>query len=1259
MILVISFSTSCQKSSKPGIYINEFLASNSGVNSDSLNHEHVDWIELYNSYDTIVDIGGYYLTDKKADTTKWSIPLGTKLNSNSYLIVWADQQDTSLHTNFKLRRSGGQISLFSNDKKPLDHVNYSQQEYNISSGRKWDGVHQWQFFDEPTPGFSNTKSKGVEEIVFSEEPEYSLDAGFYFEGQILSLKSIIVGAEIRYTLDGNTPKRTSLLYENPLIIDSTTIIRAIAIEKGKLSSRTSTRTYFLNVNKDLPVISLVLDSLFLWDTISGIYENSLRRIERLANVEFFDNQIPVINQTVDMSISGNWARFHGQKAILIEANGKYGFETLDHRVFHDKRIYSFQSLLLRAGGHPDKYKTMFRDGLAQYLPQEHLDVDYLSYRPTVVYLNGKYWGMYNIREKLNPSFLVDNYNLDLAQFELLQTAWVMEKNGNADHYNRTLKFIEECDKTNPLNYTYIKKLIDVDNYIDYNICELYFANVDWPSWNIKYWRENKEGSLWKWIIIDLDYGLGAGKKADFNMIEFATSPVKTRSTNIPIATVLFRKMLEFPEFKKEFIQRFAASLNVIYSSDRVLRNIKKFEDQRSKEMPFEIERWKDSVYHSPWGKSKIPGSMKIWDEKIEVMRDFAIKRPDFVRDHLIEKFHLKEMVNIKTISSGGHIAINTINLDEGKSDGTYFLGLPMRLAAIPNPGQQFLYWNVNEKKIQKTILNFNPVSNATIEAVFRNSSQTELPCFITTNTTLTSNNSPYYATCDIVVNKGITLTIEKGVQILMEKHRSIIVYGGLLCNGTKEEPVSIIPNPHTKTTEWGALCIDNATSTIKLNHINLAGGTWNDDKPKYKATITSLNSNILLNYVNVESSHFPFYSEYGTVSIRNSRLTSPKTCDLINIKYATNALVENCDLPGNNYPDTDAIDYDGIDNGVIRNNNIYGFFGINSDAIDIGEASSNVLIEGNKIINMTDKGVSVGQGSSVIIKNNLISGCNMGVGIKDKDSYALIDQNTFYGNKYGVAAFEKNQNAGGGTADVLNCIFSRSMKKPILVDSFSEVNTRYSLSDKKRLKDKGNIYGDPEFEDNMKFNFRLKDNSPALNAGDKNQDLGADIFTTIYEIPDIVINEINISPNNENGSVVWIELYNNSDTDVDLTGWTIKNENFNSYALPQNLILKKDEYIVLTNDLSRFLWFYPKVRNVRKNLNTKIISKGNALMLYTAHMNLVDYVDYKNMSLWPAKANESGVSLKLKDSSSNSEKEEDWIIDGYISGTPGMKNIGR
>jgi hypothetical protein len=1253
IILVSSLFCGCLKfnNSKPGLYINEFLASNNSLHVDTLSQKHSDWIELFNNYDFPIIMEGFSLTDDILDTTKWVFPKGTIIDSKSFLIVWADGMDTLLHTNFKLCADGETIALYSDEKVLLDNIKYSSQAVDISYGRIFDANSNWEYFDVPSYSYSNSSSLGAEKLMFAKPPEFSLEAGFYSEKIELSLTS--ENDEIRYTTDGSIPTRYSQKYTDPLRIESTTVVRAISVDDGFLCSRSITKSYFINVNKDLSVISLVADDEALWDDDFGIYKNSIRDRDRLANIEFFEERNQVFNQVVNISISGNIARFHGQKAILVEANSKYGNETIEHRIFPDKRVYSFKSLLLRAGGHPDKYETMFRDGMAQSIKEGYQNIDYQAYRPVVVYLNGKYWGIYNIREKLNANFIVDNHNLDKSQFDMLQTAWAIKKNGDERHFRATEKFIQNKQNRSAKDYDHVKTLIDVDNYIDYYISELYSANIDWPSWNIKFWREKSEDARWKWILNDLDYGFGAGAKVDKNMIAFASSEVKTRATNPPVATIFFRSLLEFPEYKNEFIQRFAASLNVIYSPERVLNIIEKFENQRVKEMPFQIERWKSSVYNSKWAKFRIPSSMNEWDKEIEVMRDFAKRRPDFVRTNINNTFSLDGMVNLKTISNGGQIAINTIKLGKGSFKGKYFRNIPLRLEAIPNPGQSFSYWLINGKKDFSSTLNLNLISNSRVEVVFVRNSQTELGSEIEANTTLKKSKSPYFAKGDVIVNEDAILNIEKGVEIFMEKHHSILIKGGLVCNGTEEEPVFIMPNPETKAEEWGALCIDNASSEVNLTNLNLFGGSWYEDKSKYKATITSLNSDVRLNNVVVESSHSPFYSEFGTVSISNSKLSSTKTCDLINIKYATNAIVENCDLSGNNSPDTDAIDYDGIDNGIIRNNTIHGFFGFNSDAIDIGEGSSRILIEENRIFNMSDKGISIGQASSAIITNNLIYGCIMGVGIKDSNSFAYIDRNTFYGNKYGIAVFEKNHLAGGGSAEVLNSIFYKSRKNSLSVDSLSHLLVSYSLIDDKEFQGDGNIYGKPEFVDEFNFNFKPKKTSLSVGSGKNgNQNMGAVINIPKYEIPDIVINEIVSFPINNNVPMDWIELYNNSDVDVDLNGWTITNENHNIYPFSQKTIIKKKGYLIVTNNIRKFLWNYPTKKIVKGILGKKVLNNANTLMLYNSHMNLVDYVNYGNMSLWPNNSDKTGSVLELKQADLNNNDELNWFVGESLMGSP-------
>ena len=1255
---------SCKKKHvTPGVYINEILSSNNSDIADPLSHKQVDCIELFNGFDYPVDISGYYLTNKYNKPSKWKIPKKTRLAPYEHFLIWADKLDTLNHTNFKLNSSGGCLLLFSEEKIIIDKVNYFQQSINVSYGRIHDASDNWAYYDEPTMGSSNDNKIATRNLIYSSKPIFSIDGGMYENKQTIELSSKIEKCEIRYTLNGNRPNRNSLLYKTPIKINKTSVIRAVAIEEGKLISEILTNTYFINLSKKGPIISIVADENALWNSENGIYRNSLQRIKRLANLEFFEDSKQVINQKVDMKISGNIAKYFDQKAIVLEANDKYGESTLKHQFFKDSRLHEYPSILLRAGGHPDKYSSMFRDGFSLKLLDNYINIDHPNYRPAIVYLNGTYWGMYNIREKTNSSFISNNHNLATNKFDYLQNCWLDINNGDDEDFKKIHDYIKQCDKSNPLNYQYVKELIDIDNYIDYNIAEIFGANIDWPAWNIKFWKEKKEGAKWKWVLVDMDYSFGNGAKWDFNMIEYATAPTHTSSkkANMSLATVLLRKMLEFDDFEEKFIQQFAASLNIIYKTDRVIKVIEDFKSQRKYEMPSHIERWKESFFDSPWDstvKFIIPTTMELWDQEIDVMREFAKKRPKTVRTNLMKKFDLKELVNIQINCKDGNVKINSIPLNNIIHKGDYFKNLPIKLTPIPDPGKKFLYWDVNGERIERPKLELIPQKNTKIIAVFRDNKHSKIPCLISANTTLSKKNSPYYSTCDVVVEKGVDLIIEKGVQIFMGKHCSIEIHGGLKCNGSESEPILISPNNPSVVKEWGAICIDNATSKTELNYTSLIQATWHNNKPKYKASITALKSDISLNHVNINSSFFPFYAVGGTVSIKNSTMSSPKTCDFINIKHTKNAHVENCTILGNDYPDTDGIDYDEVENGIIRGNTIYGFRGANSDAIDIGENSQNILIEKNLIMNISDKGISVGQGSSVNINNNVIYGCNMGVGIKDRNSIAKIDYNTFYANKYGVAVYEKNSKAGGSRANISNCIFSQIKKYAVYVDSLSKATVQYSISDSLMLKGKGNIIGNPRFIDVENFNLKLSKQSPArIKINNSYKELGANLtISRKHDIPKIVINEIYGSNSVSDGFIQWVELYNYSSIDIDLSGWTLRNEKHLNYSFPEKFILKSKEYVVIANKDSKFSKSFPRVHNYRPGLGDELLLSGKKLLLYDGQMTLIDLVEHQKMTNWPENYKQSGISIRLKYPNLDNNNEKNWIINYLKQGSPGFKN---
>ncbi len=146
------------------LIINEFMAQNtSGIQDEVGQFE--DWLEIYNPGDAAVELGGLFLTDDLAETTKWSLP-EMSLEAGAFLLVWCDSdpEEGDLHTNFKLSASGEEIGIFgrlSGGNELIDSCSYGAQSANISQGLEIDGGITWVYFNDPTPGASNT---GVSDV---------------------------------------------------------------------------------------------------------------------------------------------------------------------------------------------------------------------------------------------------------------------------------------------------------------------------------------------------------------------------------------------------------------------------------------------------------------------------------------------------------------------------------------------------------------------------------------------------------------------------------------------------------------------------------------------------------------------------------------------------------------------------------------------------------------------------------------------------------------------------------------------------------------------------------------------------------------------------------------------------------------------------------------------------------------------------------------------------------------------------------------
>lgn len=1249
------------KISAQNLFINEFMASNVTAVPEIVDYDdYPDWVEIYNASSSSIDMSGYFITDDLNNPIKWQIPDGAIIRAKGFLIFFADGNNDYPHGDIKyyhmpfaLSKSGEEIGLYSPEQVLIDSITYNSQITDVSYGRKPDGGNEWFYFGESTPANYNS-TQAIIDTIKSNPPTLSLEAGFYSGNQLVDINSNSTNAVITFTTDGTRPQSNSQIYSTPIEININTTLRARVFENGKLPSRIVTRSYFINEEQNLPTLSLTVFPETFFDNEIGIYTNEIKSVEAPVNVQYFDEEGNLAFE-VDggARLTGQASFEYPQKPLTIELDNKYGFETINYPIFKDRPFKSYTSIYLRNSGTDDNLHTHFRDAYQHSLVINEMDIDCQAFQPAATFINGEYWGIYNLREKLDNNYLVAHHNVNLDNIDYLEYEFNYEPNiieGNTDEYYAFQDFLAANSMNIPENWEYVKSQLDINEVMNYLITEFYCDNINWPYTNSRWWKEKSEEGKWRYIFLDSDFGFGSpGWFSHYTNNSLTYLYDASPFNNYPFSTFVFRKLFLNKEFKDEFIQRFATYLNTTFRKERIVGILDSIKTMLNDEMVNHIDRWNDESPNIP--------NVAAWNYEVGVMREFAEKRTDYMKQHIMDFYNLSGIEKLQFAVSepdGGNIKVTGVNVEDGYS-GDYYRYVPLQIEAIPSVGYKFVKWRgVPDSLAQKTF--YTPTrSDSTIKitAIFEEENVFILPSIITENTILDITQSPYYAKGDVLVSPGVNLTFESGVEILMPENARFIVKGSLKMLGTDDKPIEIRPNLTSGFSNWGIIYLENTTSENVFEYVELIGATKGTDLPNQIGAISGYNSDIRIRDITILDAPFPIFTQYGTVVIQNSTLHSEETCDLINVKYAESALVENCDLRGNNSFDTDAIDYDQISSGIIRNNKIYNFYGSNSDGIDLGEGSKDILIENNLILNCSDKGISVGQASTTIIKNNIIVNCAQGVGIKDYESFAFIDRNTFSHCDLGVASFEKNIGAGGGNAEIINSIFYHSVTDPVFVDDLSSLTVSHSLSNTKNLEGLENIKAEPNFANN----FFLYSNSPAINSGNPARgldpdgtraDMGAKYFHNEYQ--PLVINEINYNPV-EGDISEFIEIYNTMNTPIDVSYYKLTGAI--DFTFPSGIIIDGNGFILLVKDLStsidstvqRFTWDNSSLPN----------NWGNLVLLNNLGEE-IDFVSYSNEFNWPAAADGQGFSLEFTNPLEENLITLNWKASDEKGGSPGKTN---
>lgn len=679
------------------VIINEFVASNVENTINPTTQEFDDWIELYNTSGTEINLTGYFLTDNLLKPTKWQFPVNTIIQANSYLIVWANNLDYLLNSNFSLSAAGEEIGLFSPTLLLLDSVAFGQQLGDVSFGRKTDGAIEKVFFNPASFKSSNSSSNFF--LGIAEKPIFINKSGFYNAPTTVEISKNTSGDPIYYTTDNSTPNQLSKLYTTPISISKNTNIRAVSIKENYLNSYTLSQSFFIDETKsDLNTWSIITDSVNLYGDI-GIYSHPWTDgLECDVDNIFIKNNALAVTIKSGLRIQGGNSVGMPKKSFREFYRSRLGNEYLNYKLFTNTNLSYFKNIVLRAGYDDDLtdyYGTLLRDPLSSDMWRKSGALTSMS-DWSILYLNMEYWGIYNLRESVNEYFI--EHHTGLTNFELIryQKTGSDIKFGDGSEWQKLTSFINSTDFSVESSFYDAAEFIDMDNFINllsFVHCSQYRS---W-TWGSSAYKDYSANGKWRWTIWDTDRAY-----SDLNWNGFTEYQY---TSNEKWGNFMPQALIKNSIFKNKLINRTADLLNTIFLSENSISTLDSLANKLDSEIPREIDRWTSTTYDT-------------WQSRVQNLRTFLTNRPATVRNQILTYFSLNSTQEITLAVEGqGYIQINTIKPASYPWSGIYFEGVEIELTAFPENGYKFANWTDNNSSTTMSI-KLLPENYSEITAIF-------------------------------------------------------------------------------------------------------------------------------------------------------------------------------------------------------------------------------------------------------------------------------------------------------------------------------------------------------------------------------------------------------------------------------------------------------------------------------------------------------------------------------------------------------------
>ncbi len=693
--LGVAFLVGLLQTAHSQVVINEVCASNFGGFADNYG-EYEDWFELYNTGAVAFDLTGYFLSDDDEEPMKWEIPAGVSIAPGEHLLVYASDRDENvggnLHTSFKITQARQEGAVLADPSGTIidSYMLYIPNQQNHSRGRTTDGAADWGVFLTPTPGAPNNAAYEEYTTV-----EILTASGGYGAATAVEMTTADPNAEIRYTTDGTVPTETSALYSGPVNIAQTAVVRARSFNPDPAvpPSFVQTNTYFINEDHGIYIVSVSGDQL---PTLLGGSQ-----IEPIGHFELFSADGELLTESGgDYNEHGNDSWAYPQRGIDYITQDEFGYgNELNHQIFSNKDREGFQRLILKAAA-SDNYPfenggAHIRDAYVQSLSQlADLRMDERTYAPCVMYMNGEYWGVYEIREKVDDLDFTDYYyDQGAGDVDFLKT-WggTWEEYGTADDWDDLRDFILGNDMTDPANYEYVDDLYNTGSLIDYFLLNSYIVSADWLNWNTGWWRgRNPEGDKRKWRYILWDMDASFDHYVNFTGIPDQSAnadPCDPEQLGDPGGqghVPIWNALLGNEEFFADYINRYSDLSTSYFSCEFMINHLDSLVGLIEPEMQDHIDRW--------------GGSMTEWQGNVQNIRDFIEERCEILNNGFLDCYpELDGPYNVVFYADppeGGRIDLPSIEIDTYPYNTIFFGGVDVALDADENDGYIFSHWELN------------------------------------------------------------------------------------------------------------------------------------------------------------------------------------------------------------------------------------------------------------------------------------------------------------------------------------------------------------------------------------------------------------------------------------------------------------------------------------------------------------------------------------------------------------------------------------